>query len=175
MYPIGKFEMPDELTNDHIKDWKWKIEEFPTIILGKIKNLTESEWKYRYRPNGWNITQVLHHLVDSHMNALNRFKLALTEDHPKIKPYHEGLFANLPDYDPSINHLAFNMLEGIHAKWYKILSNMREEDFISKGYYHPENKKLYSLGEALGLYDWHCRHHREHISQAMSFEGRFWE
>lgn len=173
MYPIGKFEVPAVISKDHINEWKWTIEEFPTVIHGKIKNLTEAELKYRYRPNGWNITQVLHHLVDSHMNSLIRFKLAMTEDHPQIKPYHEGLWAKLPDYDPKLNMIAFNMLEGIHAKWYTLLSSLTEEDYTNKGFFHPETKELFSLGEALGMYDWHCRHHREHISQAISFEGRF--
>lgn len=175
MYPIGKYEVPVEITKDHLKDWKWMIEEFPTVIYGKLKGLTEVELKWAYRPNGWNIAQVVHHLSDSHMNALIRFKLALTEDMPTIKPYHEGLWANLSDYRTDNVHSAFNLLESIHGKWYSILKHMTEEEFHNKGYYHPELKQHFSLGAALGLYDWHCRHHREHISQALSYEGRFWE
>ncbi len=174
MYPIGKFEVPDQITKEQIKEWIWTIEEYPTVILGKTKPLGDVEWKWQYRPNGWSITQVLHHLADSHMNSLMRFKLALTEDYPIIKPYHEGLWANLYDYDPMLNHVAFNLLESIHSKWFSILKQMDYEDFFNHGFYHPESKKNFNLAEALGLYDWHCRHHREHISQAISFEGRFW-
>lgn len=173
MYPIGKYEIPDTITKDHLKDWMWTIEEFPTVVLGKIKELGAKELKWKYRPHGWSITQVLHHVADSHMNAMIRFKLAKTEDLPQIKPYHEGLWAELPDYDASLNHMAFSLLEGVHAKWYKLIQSFTDEDWHDKGYYHPESKKKYSLAEALGLYDWHCRHHREHISQAIVYEGRF--
>lgn len=173
MYPIGKYESPDVITKDHLKDWIWTIEEFPTVIWGKIKGLDKQQLSWAYRPNGWNITQVLHHLSDSHMNALIRFKLAMTEITPTIKPYHEGIWAELSDYDPKLNHVAFNLLEGVHSKWYTLLKSIPDEDFFTKGYYHPELKKSFSLAEALGLYDWHCRHHREHISQALVYEGVF--
>ena len=175
MYPLGKYQAPTEITKDHLNDWMWTIEEFPTVLHGKLKGLTPQELNWVYRPKGWTIAQVVHHLADSHMNALIRFKLSLTEEQPTIKPYHEGLWARLSDYRTDNVHLAFNVLEGVHAKWYDLLKAMEPEDFIEKGYYHPELKDTFSLGKALGLYDWHCRHHREHISQALTYEGRFWE
>lgn len=173
MYPVGKFEVPNLISENHCNQWKQTIDECPTLVIDLTKSLDHQTLNWKYRPHGWTIAQVVHHLSDSHMNALIRFKLALTEDTPVIKPYLEGFWANLADYDIALMHYSLNILEAVHVKWVNILNSMDIHDFHKKSYYHPESQKNFTLGEALGLYDWHCKHHIAHIKQALQSEGKF--
>ena len=102
-YPIGEFKTPDNITKAHINTWISDIETYPNSIETETKTLTEAELNYNYRPNGWNIRQVVHHCADSHINSITRFKLALTEDAPTIRPYYEDRWATLADYEQNIN------------------------------------------------------------------------
>jgi hypothetical protein len=173
MYPIGKYESPSFIADSNIKTWINTIEETPTIVLNKVSNLSQKDLALIYRPHGWSIAQVVHHMCDSHANAFIRFKLALTEDTPTIKPYMEGLWADLADYDIKYLHHSLQMLEAIHAKWTILLKSMDIHDFHNKSYFHPESHKNWTLGDALGLYDWHTRHHTRHIQQAIDYQGSF--
>jgi hypothetical protein len=173
MYPIGKFEAPDIIKKEHCDAWMQTIDECPTLVFELTDHLTLAQLEWRYRPNGWSIAQVVHHMTDSHMNAFIRFKLALTEEVPTIKPYHEGAWAEMVDYKSTDIHYSKSILEGLHARWYKVLKSMDIHDFHNRSYYHPESQKNYILGEVLGLYDWHCRHHIAHIKQALASEGNF--
>lgn len=173
MYPIGKFEAPEFIREDHILKWVKTIEETPVILHDLISSLSVKDLGLHYRPNGWSISQVIHHLSDSHSNALIRFKLALTEDTPTIKPYKEGLWVELADSKPEYVHHSKLLIESVHAKWLLLLNHMDIHDYHNKSYFHPESHKNFTLGEVLGLYDWHCRHHLEHIKQALKFKGEF--
>ncbi len=173
MYPIGKFESPDFITESYINTWIQTIEDTPILVRQLVENLTIQELNYKYRPHGWNIHQVVHHMSDSHANAYIRFKLALTEDTPTIKPYEEGLWAKTAECKPENLHHSLLMLEAIHAKLAIIMKEMSAADFHNHSYFHPSSHKNFTLGEVLGTYDWHSRHHIAHIKQALIFKDNF--
>lgn len=164
-YPIGKFNSPEIISEAHIKDWIAIIANFPLHISTEVSQLSLSEFGYKYRPGGWTIKQVLNHCVDSHMNTVVRFKLALTEDCPTIKPYDESAWAELSDtLQYSIND-SIILLEQIHKRWVFLLKSLNSEQFNRK-FLHPNGDELVSLKENLGIYAWHCQHHLQHIINA---------
>jgi hypothetical protein len=165
-FPIGEFVAPKEYSIDLISTWKETIAMFPVKLIAITEKLGEKELAWIYRPEGWNIKQIVHHCADSHMNAFIRFKLSLTENNPKIKPYHEDRWALLSDSNTSNLCSSLFILEGVHAKWSAILASMSEDDF-KKTYIHPELNMHVELREALANYDWHSRHHIAHIKQAL--------
>ncbi len=163
-YPVGTFEAtaaPDASTLDH---WMQTLAKFPAQMRLAVDGLNEEELSYRYRPQGWTIRQVVHHCADSHLNALTRFKLALTEDNPGIKPYNETAWAELSDYSMPLES-SLQILEGLHQRWVAMLKQMQAADF-DRTFFHPEHGTVFSLTLALDNYDWHCRHHLAHIHQA---------
>ncbi|HLF33504.1 MAG TPA: bacillithiol transferase BstA [Cyclobacteriaceae bacterium] len=165
-YPIGKYERPQVITRETIDRWIGEIEEFPSILRKQVSGLTEKQLSLHYRPGGWMVRQVIHHLADSHMNSLTRFKLSLTEENPVIKPYKENLWAELPDGKEADINISLLMLEGIHKRWAYLLGRMKPEQF-ERAYIHPERKSPQKLDGVLGLYAWHCNHHLAHIKQAL--------
>jgi hypothetical protein len=171
-YPIGIFQKPAIISDELIYDWKNTIQNFPFELEKTIEKLGFEELNWTYRPNGWSIKQVIHHCADSHMNAFVRFKLALTEEHPAIKPYEEAKWANLPDGNSNDIASSILILKGVHQRWNIILNNLNENDF-ERSYFHPATQKNYSLKEVLGMYAWHCNHHLAHINQALKFENQF--
>ncbi|MFT6981572.1 MAG: hypothetical protein ACJAUD_000336 [Crocinitomicaceae bacterium] len=171
-FPIGKFVTPESISDEQLKEWIESIREFPVSVFGLCSKLSEQEINWIYRPGGWAIKQVIHHCADSHMNSLIRFKLALTEDRPTIRPYKEGLWADLVDSQDNDIRNSINILAGTHKKWVMILLNLRQED-MHRGYIHPEHNKYFSIGEAIGLYAWHCNHHLAHIQLALKSKGSF--
>ena len=171
-YPIGKYQKPPEYANDLVIQNTEVIARCPSLVRNEVSGLSEKELKYTYRPDGWNIAQVVHHLADSHMNAFIRFKLALTESTPTIKPYLEHLWAKLPDTTQAPIEASLSILDGLHLRWSTLLQTLREEDFHKK-YFHPEQKKEVALFDVLALYAWHCRHHLAHVQQAKKYRGNF--
>ncbi|MFI5149871.1 MAG: YfiT family bacillithiol transferase [Bacteroidia bacterium] len=171
-YPIGRFEMTGSFNPVHYAEWSNVIIGFPEKLEEEVRGLEEEEYRYRYRPDGWTILQVIHHLADSHMNALIRFKLTLTEDKPVIKPYQEAKVAELSDslFSPAESSLL--IITGLHQRWGQLLGSMHAEDF-QRTYFHPEYNKEFSLDVALAVYAWHCKHHLEHIRQAKTFGTKF--
>ncbi len=165
-YPIGPFSL-EEMTRtraERIED----IRNFPEKIKTLLETLPAEGITYTYRPGGWNIQQLIHHCADSHMNAVIRFKLALTEDQPTILPYKQAEWAEL--YDTKTVNLwwSVQLLEGLHKRWAALLENMTEEEF-ARTYIHPEHKhSIFSLDEATAQYSWHCRHHLAHLQNAIS-------
>lgn len=162
-YPIGKFKMPTESGTDFILSGIKAIEELPAKLRSEITNLSDEQLDTPYREGGWTIRQVVHHLVDSHLNAYIRFRLALTEDHPTIRPYHEERWAELPDAKSASPEVSLHLLQHLHIRWVLLLRSMQENDW-TRTYYHPENKKDYTLKLALGTYAWHGEHHLAHIT-----------
>lgn len=171
-YPIGKFLCPTEITANHISLWRATIKNFPQELLTTIKDLSTEQLNWQYRPEGWQIKQVVHHLADSHMNALIRFKLTLTEEHPVIRPYEEALWAK--HYDETNENLSasIKIIEGVHERWSQLMDHFSPSDW-EKIYIHPEHQKLFPLKESLGMYAWHCQHHLAHINQALHYGGKF--
>jgi len=171
-YPIGEFSKPERITEDDLKNWIAEIENFPKSIMQLTENLSVEELNLIYRPDGWKIKQVIHHCSDSHMNAFIRFKLALTEENPTIKPYEEALWANLIDGNDNDISNSLLLLKSLHHKWVLLLKSMTENQW-EKTYFHPESKKTYILKVVVGLYAWHCNHHLAHIKQALHYQNKF--
>ena len=163
-YPVGKFNKPENISPEMLKDYISVIESFPQGIRQEVESLTEQQLSNTYRPEGWTIRQLVHHCADSHQNAFTRFKLALTENQPTIKPYMEALWAELADSELPVEP-SLKILEGLHLRWTVLLKSMSPEDF-QKSFMHPEHNRLFLLEESLALYAWHCRHHLEHIRLA---------
>jgi hypothetical protein len=162
-YPIGKFVKPDSYTSQVLHQYIRDIELFPSRLRAEVEQLTDEQLNTPYRPDGWTIRQVVHHCADSHMNSFIRFKLALTEETPTIKPYFEDRWAELADSKTMAIEPALRLLEGLHQRWVVILQSLSEKDFEKK-FVHPERLKEIRLNETLGLYAWHCHHHLAHIT-----------
>lgn len=171
-YPIGKLNVPKEITQDQITKWIDDIAEFSVNIRQLTENLSEEELDWKYRPDGWSIRQVVHHCADSHLNSIVRYKLTLTENVPVIKPYLEDRWAELADTFETPISASLSILDGLHARWVVLLKSMSPEDFEKK-LFHPEQERELSLKFMTGLYAWHCRHHTAHIKQAVEHEGEF--
>ncbi|GGA50248.1 YfiT family bacillithiol transferase [Paenibacillus physcomitrellae] len=162
-YPIGKFEWEGEISAEQRERWIQEIEELPGRLREAVAGLTPEQLRLPYRDGGWTITQVVHHLADSHMNSLIRFKLALTEDTPTIRPYYEDRWAELADGVSGQLELSLTLLEALHQKWVILLRSMHEEDF-ARSFLHPESGSLIRLDYGLGNYVWHGNHHLAHIT-----------
>ena len=161
-YPVGKFE-PQPYSNEQKVKWLRDIKFLPNDLEVSIQNLDESQLDTPYREGGWTIKQVVHHVADSHMNAYIRFKLALTEENPTIKPYEEKDWAELSDVFTVPINVSLTLLHALHRRWYALLESLDEEKF-NRTVFHPEQKKEMSLWFLLGMYAWHCRHHVAHIN-----------
>lgn len=168
-YPIGKFNCPKEITDNHIKQWITIIKSFSEQIQQEVKELSVTELKYKYRPNGWTIKQVLSHCIDSHMNSIVRFKLALTEENPTIRPYNEAAWAELPDTLAYSVSESIVLLQSIHNRWVFLLNELSVEQF-NRTFVHPDGNEVVSLKMNLGIYAWHCQHHLQHIINAKKMQ-----
>ena len=169
-YPIGKANIPSNITQNDIQRWITIIEDHPKKISTLVINLTEAQLDTPYRPNGWTIRQVVHHLGDSHTNSYIRFKWALTEDKPIIKAYHEDRWAELADTKFAPIKPGLEYLRALHAKWVYLLRGLTSKD-LKRCFIHPETKKEVSLAKNIGIYAWHCKHHYQHINQLMIKQG----
>lgn len=165
-YPIGKFEwIPpdnDEQTAKRRAHYIDVLAKLPMNFQEAVKGLDEKQLDTPYRPDGWTVRQVVHHVPDSHLNAYIRFKWALTEFEPSIKTYKEDLWAKLPDTEKTPVDVSLQMLRALHERWVTLLQSMTGEDF-SRTLRHPELGAL-SLDRMLALYAWHSAHHTAHIT-----------
>ena len=137
------------------------IEQTPATVRALVETLNDRQLDTPYRPGGWTVRQVVHHLPDSHMNAYVRMKLAVTEQTPAIKTYDEARWAELPEAKEGPIAMSLDLLDGLHRRWTAFLRTLPAADF-RKGFTHPE-WGLVTIDEALGMYAWHCRHHTAHI------------
>lgn len=170
-YPIGKFQPLETYTFDDIQPAIQDIEYFPSALRAIVADIPEESLEWRYRPEGWTIRQVIHHCADSHLNAFCRYKLALTEDKPQIKPYLEAKWAELADHQAPIS-FSVDLLENLHVKWTYLLRSMSEEDF-GREYFHPEAGQYFSLYHVTMMYAWHGNHHLAHIKQGLASSGEY--
>jgi len=136
------------------------LKDFPAKLRAAVTGLSPEQLKTKYR--NWTLQQIVNHLADSHINAYVRFKLTLTETQPTIKPYNESRWSALEEPQTTDVHVSLQLLEALHHRWLRVIENMHEQDF-NHTYYHPEYKTVVSLGEALGVYAWHCQHHLAQI------------
>ena len=169
-YPIGTFQKPAETTQEILNQWIADIEALPTLLRKAVEGLTEEQLLLPYRPEGWTVRQMVNHVADSHANALIRFKLALTEDTPTIKPYEEQLWAELEDGRNAPIEWSLVMLEMMHKRWVMLLTSMTTDQFERK-FMHPQTKHLNSLRSVTGMYSWHGKHHTSHITSLREREG----
>lgn len=160
-YPIGRFVPSGSISSEQLDEAIDYISNYPELFESACGALNETYLAKKYRPGGWTIRQLIHHVADSHMNALIRFKLALTEENPVIKPYLEQNWAFLDDVELPVS-VAVDLIRNIHTKWAILLQNMKPKDF-ERSYFHPESKSLVSLKEACLIYQWHGKHHLAHI------------
>ena len=168
-FPVGKFTRPDTITPQQITEWIREIEALPGQIRQAVAGLSHEQLSLHYRPGGWTIRQVVHHVADSHMNSFMRFKLTLTEDKPTIKPYLQEKWSELPDGNEADVNLSIQLLESLHARWAVLLKKMTPEQF-KLTYIHPERSAVQTLEGNLALYAWHGRHHLAHIKQALELK-----
>lgn len=168
-YPIGKFKLPESINPEAIQEAIAIIKSFPANLFTAVSPLTVQQLETPYRPGGWAIRQLVHHCADSHMNAFIRYKLALTEENPTVKPYDEAVWANLPDASMPIES-SLAIIKAIHLKWGVLLDSMKPEDF-KKTFFHPEKKRSQDLEEVTLLYAWHSQHHLAHIQHLVLMEN----
>jgi uncharacterized damage-inducible protein DinB len=167
-YPIGRYQFELGVTDQQRPRWIEEIAAAPAGLRAAVANLSATQLDTPYRTGGWTVRQVVHHLPDSHLNAYVRFKLALTEDGPTIKPYEEARWAELPDGRAGPIELSLDLLSALHQRWVLMLRQMQPVDF-GRVFLHPEHRRMMSLDEILGMYAWHGRHH---IAQITSLRDR---
>ncbi|MDR3675755.1 MAG: bacillithiol transferase BstA [Acidobacteriota bacterium] len=173
-YPIGKFAWThsgDGLVASEAdrQEWLADIEDMPSRLWAAVTGLTEPQLDTPYRPGGWTVRQVVHHLADSHLNSYVRFRLALTEDEPTIKPYDQKLWAQLSDAQTAPADLSLTLVEALHQRWVLLLRSLKPEDF-ARTVKHPELGKV-TLEKYLALYAWHGKHHVAHITALRQRSG----
>lgn len=165
-YPIGKFDCPQNITSGHIEGWISILEHFPNRLEQLVKDLKEEQLDTVYRPEGWTVRQVVHHVSDSHHHSYARFKWALTEDKPVIKAYYEDRWAELFDSRTAPIDMSILHLKAIHLKLVYLLKGLSETD-LNKAFVHPETQKEVLLKQNIGLYAWHSNHHYAHIESLL--------
>jgi hypothetical protein len=162
-FPIGKFHFDGPPTPDQRTELIAAIEQAPAALRAAVADLSPKQLDTPYRDGGWTVRQVTHHLPDSHMNAYVRFKLALTEDDPTIKPYAEDRWAQLADTQSTPIEVSLVMLDSLHTRWVQLLRSLKPEDW-KRIFNHPERGPV-SLEQNLAIYAWHGKHHVAHVTE----------
>lgn len=161
-YPVGKLQRPESLTPEQRAPMIETIAALPARLRQAVAGLGHEQLETPYRPEGWSVRKLVHHVADSHMNAYVRVKLALTEDNPTIKPYEEAAWAELPDTAATPVETSLTLLDALHERWANLLRAMAPADFARR-LSHPENGPM-TVDGLLATYDWHSRHHLAHIT-----------
>jgi hypothetical protein len=161
-YPVGEFRFPKSVSAEDLARFIEQIAEAPARLRTAVAGLADAQLDTPYRPGGWTVRQLAHHVPDSHINSYTRFRLALTEDEPVIKPYEEKRWAELPDARTAPIEMSLALLENLHARWVPLLRSLSEADW-KRSFRHPE-LGLVSLEKNAALYAWHGRHHVAHIT-----------
>ena len=170
-YPIGKFARGTKAeTPERRATCVAMLEAFPAKLRAEVEDLDDARWDTPYRPGGWTVRQLVHHIADSHGQTLHRFKLALTEEKPVIKPYKEALWAEHLDARTMAVEPSLQIIAGTHARWVALMRGMSPSDF-QRCFVHPEQDREIGLAEALELYVWHSGHHLAHIT---GLKDRLW-
>ena len=168
-YPVGRLAYDNDVTAEKRGGWIRQIAGTPDAMRQAVAGLTEAQFETPYRPDGWTVRQVLHHVPDSHLNAYVRFKLALTEDNPTIRPYNEAAWARVADTARTDPQVSLALLDALHHRWVILLESMAAADF-ARPLFHPDNGPM-TLDRLLQMYAWHGRHHVAHITELRKREG----
>ena len=168
-YPIGKFEPPKVATPALRQQAMQTIAETPAKLRAAVKGLNDSHLDTPYREGGWTVRQVIHHVADSHLNAYTRLRLAMTENEPTIKPYAEGLWAELSDAKSAPVEVSLTLLEALHDRWMRLQRTLSDADY-ARTFRHPEHG-VRTLEWLLFLYAWHGPHHTAHITSLRQQKG----
>nr|WP_308858303.1 bacillithiol transferase BstA [Paenibacillus sp. R14(2021)] len=169
-YPIGTFDHTGDISETQRKAWIEEVAALPAGLRGAVTGLSPEQLDTPYRDGGWTVRQVVHHVADSHMNSFVRFKLALTEEHPTIRPYYEERWAELPDSLDTPVELSLTLLDALHERWVKLLSRMSAAEY-ARGFRHPSSGEDIRLDYNLGSYAWHGKHHLAHITELAKRSG----
>ena len=161
-YPVGPFVMEGKLSEEQIRQAIDDIAQTPARLRAAVDGLSATQLDTPYRPGGWTVRQVVHHLSDSHLNSYIRFKLALTEDQPTIKPYDENKWSNLSDAQTAPPEISLDLLEALHTRFVMVLKSLEPKD-LARTFLHPDIG-VESLEKNIALYAWHGRHHVAHIT-----------
>ncbi len=166
-FPIGKAVAAEYFNSPYDEKIKTEllhdIKMLPAKLEYAIQDLDSHQLETPYRPGGWTVKQLIHHIADSHINAYIRYKLGLTEQNPTIKPYDQDAWAQLSDTENLPVNISLTLLHSLHARWYQLMYGMAEDQW-QRTVYHPERQKTLSLWELLKSYSWHSRHHTAHIT-----------
>jgi len=168
-YPIGPFKFAGTLSPEQRLALIDEIAATPAELRAAVAGLSDEQLDTPYRPDGWTVRQVVHHLPDSHVNSYCRFKLALTEDHPVIRAYDENLWANTDDARTAPVDVSLDLLEALHRRWVLFLRSFADQDF-ARTFQHPALGTM-TVDKNLALYAWHGRHHVAHITSLRQRNG----
>lgn len=163
-YPIGYFDYGKRYSIQQTKSNIQIISALPSKFINLLGSWDEAKLDTPYRPDGWTVRQLLHHVADSHMNAYSRYRLAMTEDNPTIRPYNEAAWAELPDAKSAPAELSLQLMKYIHMRWVLLLNSLSETD-LERTFYHPGSNYTFTLEESIAHYAWHSEHHYQHAFQ----------
>ncbi len=169
-YPVGKFNSEVPITTASRAAAIADLAALPANLRAAVAGLTDAQLDTPYRPDGWTVRQVVHHLADSHLNAYTRVRLALTEDNPTIKPYEEQKWAELPDAKSAPAEVSLGILDGAHHRWVSLLRTLTDAD-LARTVFHPGSGRTMTVDFLTAMYAWHCRHHVAHITSLRLREG----
>ncbi len=165
-FPIGRWKSKLIYQESDVKAWIEEIAHLPEQLESLLNQVDEKLLVNRYRPDGWTIRQVLHHIPDSHMNGYIRHKLTITQVEPTINPYLESVWAELEDVKVVPVSVSLQLIRSLHLRWSVFLRSLSPEEY-TRAYLHPEHKRLITMQESIGMYAWHGRHHYSHIKNAL--------
>ncbi|MEI2695951.1 MAG: putative metal-dependent hydrolase [Saprospiraceae bacterium] len=165
-FPIGHWKSKLVYRESEVRDWIQDIAQLPEQLDELLKDLQDEQLIFKYRPDGWTIRQVIHHIPDSHMNGYIRHKLTITQVEPTINPYLESVWATLEDVQTVPVTASLQLLKNLHLRWSVFLKSLDPEEY-TRIYIHPEHQRSISIQESIGMYSWHGRHHLAHIKNAL--------
>jgi hypothetical protein len=168
-YPIGPFAAAQHVSAGERATFIEQIAACPAELRRAVAGLSDAQLDTPYRPGGWTVRQVVHHVPDSHLNAYVRIKLALTEDEPTIRTYEEARWAELPEARTAPPELSLSLLEALHARWTLLLRSLEPAQF-ARSFRHPDHGRM-AVDTALAMYAWHSRHHVAHVTTLRAREG----
>lgn len=169
-YPIGKFKFNNDYSKNELLGWLNDLKLLPQKLSKLVINVSDKQLNTSYRPDGWTVRQLVHHIADSHHHSYTRFKWALTEEKPIIKAYEEKDWANLWDASTAPIQLSLDYLNALHGKMVYMLTGLSKED-LKRCYIHPENDAEVTVVENIAKYAWHGNHHFAHIENLFKREG----